>query len=96
MRFAEAATRYYELSLKSQLNADEKANALQQAIICTVLAGRGQQKHRLLMNLFKDDRCQALTGAQIIKEMYLERVINASQVDLLFRSQFEICYKHRI
>lgn len=80
LRFAEAAIRYFELSLKSQLNDAEKKEVLQNAIVCTILAQRGQQKNRLLMNLFKDERCESLTGYLIIKEMYLERFIKSPQV----------------
>jgi hypothetical protein len=79
-RFAEAATRYFEISNKSSLSAEEKSRVLQNALVCTVLATRGQQKNQMLMNLFKDDRAAKLVGYPIIQEMYFERFIKPEQV----------------
>jgi len=80
LRFVEAATRYFELSQKLS-DPQERMEVLQHAITCTILSPRGQQKNRLLMNLFKDDRAQSLIGYSIVKEMYFERFIKAPQLN---------------
>ncbi|KAI6183106.1 COP9 signalosome complex subunit 4 [Aphelenchoides bicaudatus] len=79
-RFAEAATRYFEISNKSQLSPEEKARVLQSAIVCTILAIRGQQKSQMLTNLYKDERCHSLIGYPIIEEMHFERFIKPEQL----------------
>lgn len=87
-RFGEAAIRYFELSLKSQLNADEKIQALQDALICSVFASRGQQKNRLLMNLFKDERCLSLIGYPIIKVIYFSSVFYNYVSNIILKCNF--------
>ncbi len=40
----------------------------------------GKQRSRLLATLFKDERCQKLTGYRILEKMYLDRIIRNNQV----------------
>ncbi|KAI6238689.1 COP9 signalosome complex subunit 4 [Aphelenchoides fujianensis] len=79
-RFAEAATRYYELSYKPQLTPGEKQEVLQHALTCTLLAPPGTPKNRMLKNVFKDERCHQLVGYSVIKAMFLERLIKPAEL----------------
>nr|CAD2201320.1 unnamed protein product [Meloidogyne enterolobii] len=79
-QFIEAASRYYEISIKQGLLPSEKKQILQNALICTLLAPPGLQRNRLLNTLFKDERCQGLACYQLLKNMYLERLIQNSEL----------------
>lgn len=79
-KFIEAAQRYNELSFKTCIAEDEKMTALKNALICTILAGAGQQRSRMLANLFKDERCQKLPAFAILEKMYLDRIIRNSEL----------------
>ncbi|KAI6216995.1 COP9 signalosome complex subunit 4 [Aphelenchoides fujianensis] len=79
-RFAEAATRWHELSYKPQLTPGEKQEVLQHALTCTLLAPPGTPKNRMLKNVFKDERCHQLVGYSVIKAMFLERLIKPAEL----------------
>lgn len=79
-KFIEAAQRYNELSFKTCIAEDEKMTALKNALICTILAGAGQQRSRMLATLFKDERCQKLPAFAILEKMYLDRIIRNSEL----------------
>ena len=79
-KFAEAASKYYELSLNNLLSESEKMQALNNALNCTILAPAGKQRSRLLATLFKDERCQKLPASHILEKMYLDRIIRSNQV----------------
>uniref|UniRef100_A0A915DBQ1 COP9 signalosome complex subunit 4 n=1 Tax=Ditylenchus dipsaci TaxID=166011 RepID=A0A915DBQ1_9BILA len=79
-KFIESAQRYYELSQRSILNGEDRKVCLQLALTCTLLAPPGVQQNRLLTSLFKDERCEALMGHSILKDMYLERLIKKSKL----------------
>ncbi|KAL3877789.1 hypothetical protein ACJMK2_035439 [Sinanodonta woodiana] len=79
-KFIEAAQRYNELSYKSVIAEEEKMTALKNALICTILASAGQQRSRMLANLFKDERCQQLPSYNILEKMYLDRIIRSSDL----------------
>ncbi|CAD5226985.1 unnamed protein product [Bursaphelenchus xylophilus] len=87
-RFAEAGLRYYDLSVRSQLTADEKTQALQNSVICTVLAPPGMHRTRLLKLLVKDDRVENFVGFKILQNMFMEKLISP---DLL--PHFEVLLK---
>jgi len=79
-KFIEAAQRYYELSYKMSIAETERMQALQNAVCCTVLAGAGQQRSRMLATLFKDERCQQLSSYRVLEKMYLDHIIRPDQM----------------
>ncbi|KAK2705791.1 COP9 signalosome complex subunit 4-like [Artemia franciscana] len=79
-KFLEAAQRYNELSYKVIVHEAERMTALQKAVICTILASAGQQRSRMLANLYKDERCQQLPFYNVLEKMYLERLIRLSEL----------------
>ncbi|KAI1725073.1 PCI domain-containing protein [Ditylenchus destructor] len=79
-KFVEAAQRYYELSHRSLLSADERKQMLRDALTCTLLAPPSTQKNRPLGALHKDERCENMAGYSVLKEMYLERLIKGDQL----------------
>lgn len=81
-KFIEAAQRYNELSYRTIIDEGERMTALKNAVICTILASAGQQRSRVLANLFKDERCQQLGFAySILEKMYLDRIIRRSELE---------------
>ncbi|XP_031553705.1 COP9 signalosome complex subunit 4-like [Actinia tenebrosa] len=79
-KFIEAAQRYIDLSYRTAIHEDERMTALKHALICTVLASAGQQRSRMLANLFKDERCQHLPAYGILEKMYLDRIIRSPEL----------------
>ncbi|XP_065053636.1 COP9 signalosome complex subunit 4-like [Rhopilema esculentum] len=79
-KFIEAAQRYVELSYSPLVHEEERLEALRHALICTILASAGQQRSRMLANLFKDERCQHLPAFEILEKMYLDRIIRGPQL----------------
>ncbi|CAD5220110.1 unnamed protein product [Bursaphelenchus okinawaensis] len=75
-RFAEAALRYYDLSARPNLTSSDKAEALQNALNCTVLAAPGMHRTRLLKLLVKDERVFNFVGFGIVQNMSKEKLID--------------------
>jgi len=82
-KFLEAAQRYIELSYRSIVLPEERMTALNNAVICTILASAGRIRSRILATLFKDERCQQLPAFTILEKMYLERIIRKSELNEL-------------
>ncbi|KAL0693096.1 hypothetical protein Bca4012_060276 [Brassica carinata] len=87
-KFLEAALRYYAISQIEQRHiGDEEIdeNALEQAlsaaVTCTILAGAGPQRSRVLATLYKDERCSKLKIYPILQKVYLERILRKPEID---------------
>ncbi|KAL6648637.1 hypothetical protein ACP70R_012861 [Stipagrostis hirtigluma subsp. patula] len=87
-RFLEAALRYYDISQIEQRQIGEEEideNALEQAlsaaVTCTILAGAGPQRSRVLATLYKDERCSKLKIYPILQKVYLERILRKPEID---------------
>ena len=79
-KFIEAASRYNELSYKTQIHESERLTALKNATVCTILAAAGQQRSRMLANLYKDERTSHLSCFNILEKMYLDRLIKRTEL----------------
>ncbi|XP_037092716.1 COP9 signalosome complex subunit 4-like [Pollicipes pollicipes] len=79
-KFLEAAQRYIELSYRSIVEHGERMTALNNAVICTILASAGRIRSRVLATLFKDERCQSLPAFTILEKMYLDRIIRKPEL----------------
>ncbi|CAF2091709.1 COP9 signalosome complex subunit 4 [Brassica rapa] len=87
-KFLDAALRYYSISQieKRQIGDEEiDENALEQAlsaaVTCTILAGAGPQRSRVLATLYKDERCSKLKIYPILQKVYLERILRKPEID---------------
>ncbi|KAL5217575.1 hypothetical protein ABZP36_018259 [Zizania latifolia] len=87
-RFLEAALRYYDISqIEQRQIGDEEIdeNALEQAlsaaVTCTILAGAGPQRSRVLATLYKDERCSKLKIYPILQKVYLERILRKPEIE---------------
>ncbi len=69
-KFVEAAQRYNELSLKSIVSGEERMKALDNALICAILASAGPHRSRMLGTLFKDERSQRSPAYSMLNKMY--------------------------
>lgn len=87
-RFLDAALRYYDLSQLDttkeiggrRVGEEELTHALRAAVTCTILAGAGPQRSRVLATLFKDERCAGLPEYTILKKVCLERLLKPEEV----------------
>lgn len=79
-KYIEAAQRYIELSYKTTISEADRMDALNSAILCSILAGAGKARSRMLATLYKDERAQQLPSYTILEKMYLDRIIK--HVDL--------------
>ncbi|KAM0886436.1 hypothetical protein ACQ4PT_029685 [Festuca glaucescens] len=87
-KFLEAALRYYGISqIEQRQIGDEEIdeNALEQAlsaaITCTILAGAGPQRSRVLATLYKDERCSKLKIYPILQKVFLERILRKPEIE---------------
>jgi hypothetical protein len=51
------------------------ADALNNAISCTILAAAGPQRSRMLAQLYKDERSAKLSVFPFLEKVYLERIL---------------------
>eukprot|EP00386_Alphamonas_edax_P004366 GDKI01013835.1.p1 GENE.GDKI01013835.1~~GDKI01013835.1.p1 ORF type:complete len:452 (-),score=131.29 GDKI01013835.1:125-1480(-) len=82
-RFMDAATRYFELSQNLQSLPIEPADLLQlltNAVTCAILAPAGPQRSRLLASLMKDERIARVHSYEVLKRMFLGRIIKKDEV----------------
>jgi len=77
-QFLKAALHYHELS--QIVGEQERLDALQYAVICTILAAAGPQRSRMLSTLYKDERSSNLEIFPILEKMYLERILRKAEV----------------
>ena len=68
-QFMKAALRYYELS--QIVPEQERMDALQYSIICSILAAAGPQRSRMLSTLFKDERSSKTDIYPILEKMFV-------------------------
>lgn len=82
MKFAQAASIYFELSQKGSVGVPEaETNSfLTKALTCTILAPAGTQRSRLLTMLHKDERSKNLAHFNLLEKMYLDRLIKMVEV----------------
>ncbi|KAA3484608.1 COP9 signalosome complex subunit 4 [Gossypium australe] len=87
-KFLEAALRYYDISQiekrqigNETIDEDALEQALSAAVTCTILAGAGPQRSRVLATLYKDERCSKLKIYPILQKVYLERILRKPEID---------------
>lgn len=83
-KYLEAAQRYIEASHSYTLTENQRNEALNSAILSTILAGAGKKRSRFLSTLYKDERCQLLPSFQMLEKMYLEKIIKKSDFELFY------------
>jgi COP9 signalosome complex subunit 4 len=76
-KFVEAAQRYNELSLKSIVSGEERMRALDNALICAILAPAGPHRSRMLGTLFKDERSQRSPAYSMLNKMYKSKYFSS-------------------
>ncbi|GAA5847919.1 hypothetical protein JCM9279_003491 [Rhodotorula babjevae] len=80
-RFAEASSKYYELSYVVALAEDERMHTLNVAIVCAVLAPAGPIRSRLLASLYRDERAAQSPHYPILSKMFLDQMIRPHEVE---------------
>lgn len=79
-RFLDAAQEYFNVSLASGVDENDRLAALSAAIRCAVLAPAGPQRSRSLSRLYKDERASSVDEFSILEKMFLDRLLNADEV----------------
>ncbi|GAA5990020.1 hypothetical protein JCM11641_000587 [Rhodosporidiobolus odoratus] len=79
-RFADAASKYHEISYVVQIDEAERLQALGAAIICAVLALAGPVRSRLLASLYRDDRTSQTPHHAVLSKMFLDQMIRPTEV----------------
>ncbi|CEQ40071.1 SPOSA6832_01648, partial [Sporobolomyces salmonicolor] len=79
-RFAEAASKYHEISYVPALAEEERLQALSAAIICAVLAPAGPTRSRILSSLYRDERSSQTPHSTILSKMFLDQMIRPAEV----------------
>ncbi|GAA5906621.1 uncharacterized protein JCM6883_004535 [Sporobolomyces salmoneus] len=79
-RFAEAASKYHEISYVSVLAEEERLQALSAAIVCAVLAPAGPTRSRILSSLYRDERSPSTSHYSILSKMFLDHLIRPSEI----------------
>jgi len=86
-KFMDASVRYYELCsfdasvLEGHVAEKHSLNeVLTLAMACAVIAPSSAQRHRMLQNLHKDERCAKLPIFSFLEKVYLERLLRVDEV----------------
>ncbi|BGP18230.1 hypothetical protein JCM10213_007859 [Rhodosporidiobolus nylandii] len=79
-RFADAASKYHEISYVGQIDEAERLQALAAAIICAVLAPAGPVRSRLLASLYRDERTAHTPHHAVLSKMFLDQMIRPAEV----------------
>ncbi|GAA5934286.1 uncharacterized protein JCM15063_004528 [Sporobolomyces koalae] len=79
-RFADAASKYHEISYVSVLAEEERLQALTAAIVCAVLAPAGPTRSRILTSLYRDERAASSDHYAVLSKMFLDQVIRPHEV----------------
>lgn len=66
-----------------QVSEQELVLALEAAVTCCILAAAGPQRSRVLANLYKDERTRTLPVFPFLEKVYLERILQRAEVQLL-------------
>ena len=85
-QFVPSALKYFELSNAIELTDVDRMEALKNSVICTVLAGAGPQRSKLLATLYKDlrfadDQLLDKCVYRMLTNMHLKRVCQSVDVN---------------
>lgn len=82
-KFLEAALRYMELSQTAfdAVKDEDRAQSLEYAISCAILAKAGPPRSRVLAMLYSDERSKSVQNFAMLEKMFKERIISAAEVD---------------
>jgi COP9 signalosome complex subunit 4 len=78
--FLEASSKYYDTSLETIVDEEERLRALSQSIICVVLAPAGPQRSVTLAKLYKDERTKLVEEYGILEKIFFNRLLSPEEV----------------
>jgi COP9 signalosome complex subunit 4 len=78
--FLDAAQAYFTLSNETNIDPEERDNALGASLVCAVLAPAGPMRGRMLAKLYKDDRATSLDDYGILEKMFLDRLLSPAEI----------------
>ncbi|KUI57865.1 COP9 signalosome complex subunit 4 [Cytospora mali] len=89
-QFLAASQAYHEISFSSAIAEEERLHTLAMAIKCAILAPAGPTRSRALGRLYKDERAVGLEEFGILEKMFLDRLIDPAEHNLLAASRLYI------
>ena len=78
--FLDASSAYLALSNETDIDEEERLQALAEAIKCAVLAPAGPMRGRQLGKLYKDERASDTAEYGILEKIFLDRLLSPSEV----------------
>jgi COP9 signalosome complex subunit 4 len=81
-KFVDASKRYHDLTMTGALNEQDARRTLQNAVTCCILGKAGPQRSRVLGILYEDNRTNDLANRAMLVNMYTDRIIRQSQVEV--------------
>ncbi|KAF2674243.1 COP9 signalosome-like protein complex subunit 4 [Microthyrium microscopicum] len=78
--FLEASAKYYDTSLETAIQEDDRLQALSQSIICAVLAPAGPQRAAALAKIYKDERSKLVEEYGIMEKIFFNRLLSPEEV----------------
>lgn len=78
--FLEASSKYYDVSLESLVEEEERLRALSQSIVCAILSPAGPQRSVALAKLYKDDRTKLVEEYGIMEKIFFNRLLSPEEV----------------
>ncbi|KAI9562452.1 hypothetical protein GHT06_009885 [Daphnia sinensis] len=73
-----SARRYNELPYRNIIHDDETMTALRNPF--NMYTSAGAARSRMLVSLFKDERCQQLRAYSVLEKMHLDRIVHRKEV----------------
>lgn len=79
-KFAEASSKYHEISYVPEIDEGERLQMLSAAVTCAILSPAGPRRSRLLATLYRDERSSQLPQHSVLSAMFLDRIIRQKEV----------------
>ncbi|KAI7472391.1 CSN4 COP9 signalosome complex subunit 4 [Hortaea werneckii] len=79
--FLDASAAYLSLSNETDIDEEERQQALGEAMKCAVLAPAGPMRGRQLGKLYKDDRASGTAEYGILEKIFLDRLLSPAEVN---------------
>lgn len=79
--FIEAARKYYDVSVASDVDSAEQEACLTMALTCVVLAPAGPQRSQILKLIYNDDRTKTVPNYDILEKLYTNRLLGWEELE---------------
>jgi COP9 signalosome complex subunit 4 len=78
--FLDATQAYYNMSLETMVDEEERLQALTAAFVCAILAPAGPLRAKMLAKLYKDERASEVEHFPILEKIFFDRIMPPAEV----------------